>query len=116
MNAATAAAGAATAVLALLLAISPVQAGEPTEVDLLLNAYRQPGGPCHAGWREEFRAVQGRPPDDRDCLDRGWSLRFLQLYGRLPGDADWRRHYYLLNPPPPPGIPDPDDVEDAEDE
>ncbi len=115
MNAATAA-SAAVAVLALVLGISPVQAGEPTEVDLLLSAYRRPGGPCDAGWREAFRAAQGRLPDDRDCLDRGWSLRFVQIRGRLPEDADWHRHYYLLNPPPPPGIPDPDDVEDAEDE
>ncbi|MBI2911732.1 MAG: hypothetical protein HYY05_06285 [Chloroflexi bacterium] len=114
MNAATVASAALSAV-AFVLAISPVYAGEPTEVDLLLSAYRQPGGPCDAGWREEFRVAQGHLPEDRDCLDRGWSLRFVHIHGRLPADADWQRHYYLLNPPPPPGIPDPDDVEDAED-
>ncbi len=82
-----------------------------TETEVSLVLWRQPGGPCDATWREEFRAAQRRDPEDQDCLDRVWSLNFWLNRGRVPVVADWQRRFYLVNPPP--RVPDdPDEVDD----
>lgn len=82
-----------------------------TEIEVSLVLWRQPGGPCDATWREEFRAAQRRDPEDQDCLDRVWSLNFWRNRGRQPTDADWQRYYYLVNPAPL-ALEDPDQVDD----
>lgn len=103
------------AALALPVAPAPARADDGlTGVDIALQAYRQPGGPCDATWREEFRAGQGRSPGDEECLDRVWSLRFMQVRGRPPTLGDWERHFFLKNPPK--RDVNVDDVDDSPDE
>lgn len=87
-------------IIALIALPPPALADEPepNEIEVSLGVYRQPGGPCDLNWRQEFRNAQGREARDEDCLDRVWSLRFLEARGYPPGPGDWERRFWKADP------------------